>query len=277
MEAGINLLILGLTLGLAYALTSEGLWGSALMFFNVVFGGLIAFNFYEPVAAMIDHTGIGWGFSDTLSMLGLFCAATGILRMTTETIAPAMVRFPPAVYHAGRLVFGVAGAAVTMSIVLLSLHAAPIHKKILFVIRYDTKPPFGMGFDHQWLGFFQHSTGAIFAQYGRGQRDPFMEYGHGAGGQRYAVKVFDPRAEWLIIHEEARPYGTGSILGDDAGGDATAAPAAGGGGQAAAGAAPAAGPGGGPGAPGGAPGGGPGGGRRGRGGPGGAAPGGPPN
>ncbi len=261
MEFGINFLVLALTLGLAYALTSEGLWGAALMFFNVVFGGLVAFNFYEPLAALIDKTGIGWGFSDTLSMLGIFCAATGILRMTTETIAPSMVRFPPAVYHAGRLIFGLAGAAVTMAIVLLAFHAAPVHKKILNVIRYDTKPPFGMGFDHQWLGFFQHSTGAIFAQYGQGQRDPFMEYGHGAGGQRYAVKVFDPRAEWLIIHEEARPYGTGSILGDEAaGGDATtAAPAQGAG----AGAAPA----GGSPAPGGP--GGPGGGRRGRGGPGG--------
>ena len=39
------------------------------MFFNVLFGGLIAFNFYEPLAKLIDSTGIGWGFSDTLAML----------------------------------------------------------------------------------------------------------------------------------------------------------------------------------------------------------------
>ena len=31
----IDLIIVGLILGLTYALTSEGLWGSALMFFNV--------------------------------------------------------------------------------------------------------------------------------------------------------------------------------------------------------------------------------------------------
>ena len=43
MEAIINLIIVGLVLGLTYALTSEGLWGSALMFFNVVFAGMIAF------------------------------------------------------------------------------------------------------------------------------------------------------------------------------------------------------------------------------------------
>jgi len=222
MDTLINLIILGLTLGLAYALTSEGLWGAALMFFDVVFGGLIAFNFYEPLARLLDGTGINWGFSDTLCLLGLFCVATGLLRMTTETIGPNMVRFPPPVYHAGRFVFGIAGAATTMAIVILAMHTAPVHKKILNVIDYKSKPPFGMGFDHQWLGFFQHATGAVFANYGHGRRDPFMEYGNGAGGQRYAVNVFDPRGEWLIIHQEARPYGTGSVLSEESEGAADA-------------------------------------------------------
>ena len=120
METIVNLVIAFLILGLTYALTSEGLWGSALMFFNVLFGGLIAFNFYEPLARLIDSTGIGWGFSDTLCMLGLFCVATVLLRMTTETIAPAQVRFPMPVYHMGRLVFGAGGAIVTMAVLLLA-------------------------------------------------------------------------------------------------------------------------------------------------------------
>src|SRR6516162_11103662 len=123
METIINLIIVGLILGLTYALTSEGLWGSALMFFNVLFGGMIAFNFYEPLAAMLDRTGINWGFSDTLCMLGLFCVSVLLLRMTTETLAPAMVRFPTPIYHIGRLLFGAGGAIITMAIVILAFHA----------------------------------------------------------------------------------------------------------------------------------------------------------
>ncbi len=141
----VNLVIVFLLLGLTYALTSEGLWGSALMFFNVLFGALIAFNFYEPLATLLDSTGIGWGFSDTLCLLGLFCVATVLLRMTTETIAPAQVRFPMPVYHMGRLVFGAGGAIVTMAVLLLAFHAAPVHKKIFGVIDYQSKPPFGLG------------------------------------------------------------------------------------------------------------------------------------
>ena len=212
----IDLVMAFLILLLTYALSSEGLWGAALMFFNVVFGGLIAFNFYEPLAKLIDSTGIGWGFSDTLSLLSIFCVSVMLLRMTTETLAPAMVRFPVPVYHAGRVFFALATSLVTMAILVLAFHTAPVHKKIFGAIDYKYKPPFGMGLDHQWLGFFQYTTGMIFARYGSGTRDPYGEYGR-SGNQRVPVRVFDPRATWLLNHQEARPYGQAPILTEESG------------------------------------------------------------
>ena len=176
----IDLIICVLILLMTYAVSSEGLWGAALMFFNVVFSGLIAFNFYEPLARLIDSTGIGWGFSDTLSMLLIFCVATMLLRMTTETLAPAMVRFPMPIYHAGRLFFALATSLVLMAILILSFHVAPVNKKIFGAIDWKYKPPFGMGLDHQWLGFFQYTTGWTFARYGSGTRDPYGELGEAA-------------------------------------------------------------------------------------------------
>jgi hypothetical protein len=220
-----------LILLMTYALSAEGLWGAALMFFNVLFGGLIAFNFYEPLARLIDSTGIGWGFSDTLSMLMIFCVAVLLFRMTTETLAPAMVRFPSPVYHAGRLLFALATSLVTMAILILSFHTAPVHKKVFGSIDYKNKPPFGLGLDHQWLGFFQYTTGEVFARYGAGgTRDPFGTYGK-SGNQRIPVRVFDPKARWLLDHQEARPYGEAPILeegggGGEAEGGGGAAPAA---------------------------------------------------
>jgi hypothetical protein len=223
MKIAIELVIAGLIILMTYVLTSEGLWGAALMFFNVVFGAMIAFNFYEPLASLLDRTGINWGFSDTLCMMGLFCVSVLLLRLTTETIAPVQVRFPPALYHAGRLLFGLAGATVTMAVVILAFEAAPVHKKVFYFIDYETKPPFGLGLDHQWLGFFQYQTGAVFARYGVGKRDPYGQY-----GRRGPVQLFDPRGDWLIVHQESRPYGEGSILGEESGGAAGAqAPAAG--------------------------------------------------
>jgi uncharacterized membrane protein required for colicin V production len=228
MKIVIDLIISGLILLLIYALTSEGLWGSALMFFNVLFSAMVAFNFYEPLATLLDRTGIPWGFSDTLCLMGLFCVTVVAFRLVTESIAPVMVRFPVPIYHFGRLLFGTAGALVTMAVAILAFHTAPINKKIFGVIRYNSKPPFGMGLDHQFLGFFQYETGAVFSRYGVGSRDPHHQYGHGA-----RLNLFDPRAEWLMQHEDARPYGEGSVLSEEGGGGDAA-----GGGEAAAGAAP---------------------------------------
>jgi len=203
MEIVVNLVIVGLIAGLLWALTSEGAWGAALMFFNVLFGAIIALNFYEPLAGLIDSTGIPWGFSDTFSLLSLFIVSTLLLRMGTETLAPAMVRFPSPVYHLGRLVFGLAGAVVTVAFLLVALQTAPIHKKIFGVLDYESKAPFGFALDRKLLAFFQYSTGMVFVEHVEGSRDPFREYGD--------AKVFDPRAEWLLLHQEARPYGTESI------------------------------------------------------------------
>src|SRR5271165_5675234 len=169
MKILIDFIIAFLAVGLTYVLTSEGLWGSALMFFNVLFAAMITFNFYEPLAALLDSTGIPWGFSDTLCMLGLFSISLLLLRMTTETIAPVMVKFPMPVYHAGRLIFGLGGAAITMAVVILAFHAAPVHKKIFSTVDYKSKPPFGLGLDHLWLGFFQYETGAVFSNTGYGR------------------------------------------------------------------------------------------------------------
>jgi hypothetical protein len=219
----VNLVIVALIAGMTWALMSEGLWGAALMFFNVLFAGILAFNFYEPLATLLDSTGIGWGFSDTLCLLGIFLIAIVILRITTETIAPAMVRFPTPVFHIGRIFFGLAGSLVTIAILLLGFEVAPVHQKVFTVIDYKTAPPFGLGLDHQWLGFFQYTTGLVFVQHNPGTVDPFREYGDST--------VFDPRAEWLLLHQQARPYTSegGSILGEgEAAGAAGAAPGGGG-------------------------------------------------
>ena len=77
------------------------------------------------------------------------------------------------------------------------------------MVQYDTRPPFGLGLDHQFLGLFQHETGAVFTTlHANGLRDPFSEYG---GPNRLRLNFFDPKAEWLINHQNARPYGTETV------------------------------------------------------------------
>src|SRR4051794_31921290 len=129
MSTVFDLIVLGLVAGMTYALMSEGLWGSALMFFNALFAALIAFNFYEPLAQLII-VNVGSetvsSFADSLCMLLLFSASLMLLRLATESLAPTMVRFPTPVYHLGRLVFSLGGSLVTTAILLLAYQAAPV-------------------------------------------------------------------------------------------------------------------------------------------------------
>lgn len=199
VDIGVVVLILGMT----YALASEGLWGAALMFFDALFAGIIAFNFYEPLAALLaSNLDALASYADALCLLLLYSVALLLMRLTTDSLGPMMVRFPMPAYHAGRWLFGLGGASVTMAIILMAFHLSPGHKAMFYgAYPYDYRPPFGMGLDWKWLGFFQYTTGQTFANANPNDQyvDPTGEYG--------SAKVFDPRGRWLIDHQNARPYG----------------------------------------------------------------------
>lgn len=205
----LDLILLFLNLGIIYALMSEGLWGAALMFFNVLFAALICFNFYEPLAALIvENASFMANLADMVAMMVLFIVPLLLLRLTTETLAPAMVRFPMAVYHPGRILFAVAGAAIVMGITMLAFEASPTQKQIVGVADYNYEPIFRERYDKDFLGFFQYTSGYTFARNGVGAPDPGREFSQ-------QPMLFDPHGEWLIRHQEARPYGTGPILPEE--------------------------------------------------------------
>jgi hypothetical protein len=215
----IDLIICALILLMTYVISSEGLWGAALVFFNVLFAGIIALNFYEPLAKLLAESAkFMAGYADMLCLSLLFIVALVLLRLTTETLAPAMVRFPTPIYHAGRFLFAIAASMITIGFLIVIAETGPLNKKAFGTIDYNAKPPFHLGLDHQWLGFFQYTTGQVFAEH-TGKTDPYRTYGD--------AKVFDPRATWLLNHQEARPYGTESYLGSEGGGEGAAAPAQG--------------------------------------------------
>ncbi len=202
VDAVTALLIVGMT----YALMSEGLWGAALQFFNALFASMITLNFYEPLAGAIgSNVTFLSGYADALCILLIFTASLLLLRLATENLAPAMVRFPAPVFHLGRVVFGLMGSLVTTGILLLALDASPVQKKMFGAVDYKYQPFFKLRLDKEILAFFQYSTGQIFKR--SGGRDPYREYGD--------ARVFDPKADWLLRAQTARPYGKEDILGGE--------------------------------------------------------------
>jgi uncharacterized membrane protein required for colicin V production len=203
-----------LILGMTYALMSEGLWGACLMFFNALFAAMITLNFYEPLAQVIG-TNMEFlsGYADALCILLIFTASLLIMRLLTEYLAPAMVRFPMPLYHVGRVIFGLGGAAITAGMIWLALDASPGQGKVLGSYDYQHRPFFGVRLDTELLAFFQYSTGQIFTRQG-GTPDPYTMYG--------TSRVFDPKSNWLLRTQLARPHSPAPIF-EESKADAAAA------------------------------------------------------
>lgn len=206
----LDLVVVLLIAAITYALSSEGAWGAALMFFNVLLASMVALNFYEPLAKLMAENmpSMLADFSDMFVFLAIFGLTTAILKLITDNLAPSMVKLPSIVFQIGRFGFGLAAALVTVGTLLLGLHLAPSHKKLFGVMTFDSRPPFKFGLDVEMLGFFQRATGATFALYGNERSDPFQTYKD--------AHVFDPGGSWLIERQMARGFGEGDPLGDDA-------------------------------------------------------------
>ena len=197
MSTVIDLAILLITLGIMYALMSEGFWGATLMLFNVLFSGLIAFNFYEPLAdLLIKNVPDLASFADVICLMTLLLVSLILLRIMTAVLGKRQIRFPSIVSNLGRILVGLVAAALTVGILLCSFATAPVHKKLFGTISADDKPPLGLSLNHRWLFVVRNASEHAFARYASGN-DPK------ASGE---ARVFDPDGTWLEIHEKARPY-----------------------------------------------------------------------
>src|SRR5713226_7683227 len=170
MEVLFSLILVGIVAVVTWCVASEGVFGAGLTFLCVLFAGLLAMNFFEPVANMIDGGAgsITRDYADVVALLGLFIALTFVGRLATDNIAPTEIEYDARVYQAGRWLFALATGYTTMAILLTALHTAPLPRNFLGFSPerqnlFDIAAP-----DRQWLGFTQHisekilGTGAIF-------------------------------------------------------------------------------------------------------------------
>src|SRR5262249_17112555 len=93
----------------AYAHWREGLYTACCTLINVVLAGLITFNFWEPLANILDTTFRGWfvsGYEDFVVLIVLFALTLGMLRMLTNNLCPAQIIQIGYVQQAGGALFG---------------------------------------------------------------------------------------------------------------------------------------------------------------------------
>lgn len=187
-------------------LWNEGMWSNAITLVNVTLAGLIATNFFEPLARKFD----GWVpdytyLWDFLAIWGLFALSIGLLRGATDLISRHRVRFKMPVEHTGRVIFAIWVGWIMVGFTAFSFHLAPLGPspfKGAFAKKPDSACFMGMAPDRQWLAFAQKcSRGSLSRSHTKGELPGYHPH---AADKESGRRVFDPQSDLTIKYHNRR-------------------------------------------------------------------------
>jgi hypothetical protein len=161
MLEGIILLILFFCIAFTF---NEGLWSACVLLINVLLAGILAVNFFEPLATWFEKMMPGFTyFWDFIALWLCFAIAIAVLRTLTSMLSKHRVRFKKPVDTAGGLFFAACIGWVMMQFTLFSFHLAPLGRNFLsFQKEPETKMIFGLAPDRTWMALMHGlSTGSL--------------------------------------------------------------------------------------------------------------------
>ena len=124
-----------ITLALGYAYMREGLFTAFTMCCNVILAGLVAFNFWEPLADLLDPTFSGnvlHGYEDAFCMLALFCITLAALRTVTNALANTQISLPVLLDRGGGVLFGMLTGYLATGFLLCAFQTLPWNENFMF-------------------------------------------------------------------------------------------------------------------------------------------------
>jgi colicin V production protein len=185
----IDYLLLSIVAICGWSLVREGLWGASLIFMDCLFAGLLAMNFFEPLAGLIENIGFLKSYADLISLCLLFAVFVTIFREIEIRLCPELVRFPNSVHRAGGVVFGLATGWLLAGFILCAVQTVPFYPSLGLGYSIERKSMFGAGVDRQWLAFVHRTSKHTF------ESDPAL--------------VFDEDASYIDRYHVVRNIGDG--------------------------------------------------------------------
>jgi len=157
---------------MGYPYFVEGLFTAFVMCCNVVGAGLVAFNFFEPLASQLD---IG-GYEDIMSMVLIFSLTLAMLRTLTNSLAHTEIEFIPHLQRPGGALFGILTGYLVSGFLVCALQTLPWHENFMhFAPKYESGntlrsilPP-----DRMWLAMMHWAGKAGFSS----GEETFDKYG----------------------------------------------------------------------------------------------------
>lgn len=108
----------------------EGLWSNLITFINALFSGLIAWNYFEPLADTLEKSLASFTYIvDYLAFWLIFAIAFNVLRIITDLISKKKARFRKPVDLGGSATFAVFTALLIVTLSCASMHFSPLGSK----------------------------------------------------------------------------------------------------------------------------------------------------
>jgi len=157
----IDFILLGILGVVVWLLSSEGPWSTAITFVSVLLGGLIATNYFEPVADIVQSSfasSVEWqNRLDIITFLGIFSLSVFALRALGDVLLPTYAEVNGHLYQVARWAFAVLTGYALVAILCVSLHLAPLPREYLGFTP-ERSNFLGMAPDRQWLALVQHAS-----------------------------------------------------------------------------------------------------------------------
>jgi len=162
----IDIILLLIFAVVTWSVASEGAWGAGLTCLCILCGGLLAMNFFEPVADMLERnvsSSIAWRYRwDSISLIGQFAVYTFLLRMATSYLTPNFLQMQLTLYAVYRWTAAALAGYITMAFLLTALHTTPLPREFIG-FKPERANLFGFAApDRQWLGFTQYVSERVF-------------------------------------------------------------------------------------------------------------------
>ncbi len=208
----LGLLTLGVMAGVTYAFWREGPLTAFAMCVNIVLAGVLAFNFYEPIADQLDplfgDSGAK-GIGDGLALMLVFLPALMLLRWLTNSLARSHMEYPPVLYRGGAVLCGLVAGYLLSGFLVCVIQTLPLQQNFMGFEPYRAEelPPLAKSHplrkflppDLVWLAMMHRLSGAGLAA-GEDRFDSHCNYE--LRYQRYRRFTLDDKTQ----QEKTVPY-----------------------------------------------------------------------